>query len=184
MNRINYISDRVILVDNNDQEVGVMPKLEAHQKGLLHRAFSVFLFNSKGQLLLQQRAAEKYHSAGLWSNTCCSHPLPGEPTEDAATRKLLQEMGIKADLKPVFNFTYKVKVENELMEHEYDHVFFGNFDGLPVMNPDEVQNWKYISLKDLELQMILHPENYTEWLKLCFNQVMRHFNNQKKGWAA
>ncbi len=184
MNRINNINDHVILVDSNDHEIGVMPKLEAHQKGELHRAFSVFLFNSKGQLLLQQRAAEKYHSAGLWSNTCCSHPLPGEKIIDGGSRRLMEEMGISCELTPVFNFIYQVDLDNDLTEHEYDHVLFGNFDGLPLMDPDEVQNWKYISLRDLELQLILHPENYTEWLKLCFNKVVDHFNRTKKGIAA
>ena len=165
----------VILVDKNDTEIGVMPKLEAHQKGILHRAFSVFVFNSEGKVLMQQRAVDKYHSAGLWSNTCCSHPLPGETNNNAAGRRLMQEMGIDCKLKTAFSFIYKAELDNDLTEHEFDHVFFGNFDGVPKINTDEVQNYKYMSLTELELDLTIHPENYTEWLKLCIEKVSTYF---------
>jgi isopentenyl-diphosphate Delta-isomerase len=169
----------VVLVDKNDNEIGVMPKLEAHQKGVLHRAFSVFVFNSDGKILMQQRADGKYHSAGLWSNTCCSHPLPGESNNDAANRRLMQEMGITCTLTPIFSFIYKAELENDLIEHEFDHVFFGNFEGVPNINTDEVQNYKYMSLAELELDITIHPQNYTEWLKLCIEGVRTYYEYSK-----
>lgn len=158
--------EKVILVDENDLEIGTMEKLEAHQKGLLHRAFSVLLFNAKGELLLQKRAMHKYHSGGLWTNTCCSHPLPNEPMEVATRRKLLQEMGI--DLQPEFayKFKYRTELDNALTEHEYDHVFFGSFDGSPQINPEEVEDWRYASLEAVRADALLNPHQYTSWFRL------------------
>jgi len=161
--------EQVILVNESDQAIGTMEKMEAHEKGLLHRAFSILLFNSQGQLLLQKRAASKYHSAGLWTNTCCSHPLPGEAMEDAVKRKLNQEMGI--DLQPAFayKFIYKAALDNGLTEHELDHVFTGTFDGTPVINTAEVEAWKFIDLKALREDMEQHPEKFTFWFKLIID---------------
>lgn len=167
--------EEVILVDHEDRAISTMAKLDAHIEGKLHRAFSVFIFNSEGELLLQQRALSKYHSGGKWTNTCCSHPRPGEQTAEAAVRRLQEEMGMDCALKPVFAFCYKAEVENGLIEYEYDHVFFGKSDQLPVLNPIEVADFKYISMVDLELGLLEESEQYTEWLKICFKQVMEHF---------
>lgn len=179
MGSIDHSNDSVVLVDKYDTERGLMSKLEAHQKGELHRAFSVFIFNSDGKLLLQQRASGKYHSGGLWSNTCCSHPLPGEKIAEGASRRLMEEMGISCGLRSVFSFIYHVKLDNDLIEHEYDHVLFGNFDGSPKINIEEVQNWKYMSLEELEKDMMSNPTNYTEWLKLCIDRVKDHIEYSK-----
>lgn len=167
--------EEVILVDENDNPIGTMPKLEAHLKGELHRAFSVFIFNSSGALLLQQRALDKYHSAGKWTNTCCSHPRPGELTADAAKRRLKEEMGMECELRPVFSFAYRAEVENGLVENEYDHVYFGSSDTLPIPNPLEVADFKYISMEALELDLQNNKDIYTEWLKICFDQVMQQY---------
>ena len=164
----------LILVDENDNEVGSMEKLEAHKKALLHRAFSVFIFNSKGEFLLQQRADEKYHSPGLWSNTCCSHPLKGETVAGAVKRRLIQEMGMTPETNFTFSFIYKKEFDNGLTEHEFDHVYFGKSDQLPQPNPEEVKNWKYINLDDLKKDISSNPDNYTEWLKICFEKVLEH----------
>ncbi len=166
------MSDHVILVDHNDIEIGTMPKLEAHQKGVLHRALSVFIFNSKGEMLLQQRAFDKYHSGGLWSNACCSHPFPAEPTLNAAKRRLVEEMDIKAELDYIYSFIYKVKLDNDLYEHELDHVFFGISDEKPILNKMEAINWKYSSITDLLNDIEQNPSLYTEWLKISINNVV------------
>lgn len=166
------MTENVILVDKNDKEIGVMPKMQAHLSGALHRAFSIFIFNKKGQLLLQQRALNKYHSGGKWTNTCCSHPRIGEHIESAAHRRLLEEMGMKCELTYGFNFLYKADVENGLLEHEYDHVYFGFTDDLPVLNADEVAAYQYIHLEDLSEDLKNHPEKYTEWLKISLTQVL------------
>lgn len=168
------MNEQVILVDENDVPVGTMAKLEAHQKGLLHRAFSIFIFNSKGELLLQQRALDKYHSAGLWSNTCCSHPMPGESSEEAARRRLKEEMGLVCELKHAFSFLYKANFNNGLTEHEYDHVYFGTSDLLPVINKEEVNSWKYVSLTDLQNQIHESPGLYSAWLKDCLEKVRQY----------
>jgi isopentenyl-diphosphate delta-isomerase len=168
------MEERVILVDINDSSTGEMGKLEAHQKGELHRAFSIFIFNAHGELLLQQRAFNKYHSGGLWTNTCCSHQRPGEGNLDAANRRLMEEMGMKADLTEVFNFTYRAEFESGLIEHEFDHVFFGKSDLLPVINTDEVANYKYMKLDALKGDLIVRPEHYTPWLKICLDTVVDH----------
>jgi isopentenyl-diphosphate delta-isomerase len=158
--------EMVILVDEHDLATGTMEKMEAHRKGELHRAFSVLIFNTKGEMLLQKRAKNKYHSGGLWTNACCSHPLPGENIEAAARRRLQEEMGI--DLLPEFShkFIYKTKLDQDLIEHELDHVFIGTFNGVPEINKDEVEGWKFVSIDWLEKDMQQHPEAYTYWFRL------------------
>jgi isopentenyl-diphosphate delta-isomerase len=165
------MNDQVVLVNEDDVEIGLMPKLEAHQKGILHRAFSVFIFNSKGEMLLQQRAFGKYHSEGLWSNTCCSHPLPDESAHHGAVRRLQEEMGIHADLRFLFSFQYHVNLENGLTENELDHVFWGISDARPDINTDEVSNFRYMKIQDIKAGMLAHPDQYTEWFKICLAEV-------------
>ena len=169
--------EKVILVDKNDNEVGTMEKQEAHVKGLLHRAFSVFIFNNKNELLLQRRAVNKYHSGGLWTNTCCSHPRQNEKTEDAAKRRLLEEMGMRSTLKKQFDFVYKAKLDNNLYEHEFDHVFFGFTNDLPIINPEEVEEYTYKTLEDIGNEMKAIPDKYTEWFKICFREVVNSHRN-------
>ncbi len=159
--------EQVILVDEQDNEVGVMEKMQAHVEGRLHRAVSVFLFNAKNEMLLQQRAFSKYHSGGLWSNTCCSHPAPGEKVADAAVRRLGEEMGMNCPLQISFTFIYKAHLDHGLTEFEYDHVFTGITDQQPIPNPDEVTAWKYMSRERLLADMLLNPQDYTEWFKIC-----------------
>jgi len=163
--------ESVILVDEKDIEVGVMEKMEAHLTGTLHRAISVFVFNTNGNFLLQQRAYEKYHSGGKWSNTCCSHPRPGERLIDAANRRLKEEMGIYCKLTYWFSFTYRAELDHGLIEHEYDHVFMGVCDEQPTPSPVEVAAFKYISAEDLELDMQQNPAQYSEWFKLCIERI-------------
>jgi isopentenyl-diphosphate delta-isomerase len=170
--------DEVILVDKDDNEIGTMEKLEAHEKALLHRAFSVYLVNKNGDLLLQRRALDKYHSGGLWTNTCCSHPKPGETGTQAAIRRLKEEMGISAPLTHLFHFIYKVDFGNGLTEHELDHVFIGTFEGEPIPDPDEAMDWKYIPAADLAIDVKENPQNYTEWFKLSYETVLIHTQNQ------
>jgi isopentenyl-diphosphate Delta-isomerase len=158
--------EEIILVDEQDNAIGTMEKVEAHRKGILHRAFSVVLFNSIGELLLQKRASNKYHSGGLWTNTCCSHPLPDEAIGDAAERRLRYEMGINLKPEFAFKFIYKTPLDNSLIEHELDHVFIGTFDGSPVINKDEVSEWKFMSLSELKNDMEHSPEVYTVWFRL------------------
>lgn len=165
------IENEVILVDANDQAIGTMEKMEAHRKALLHRAISVFIFNEKGEWLLQQRTHEKYHSKGLWTNTSCSHPSPGEDSLAAANRRLCEEMGMKAELKEIFSFTYQQELENGLTEHEFDHVFVGHSDDIPQLNPDEVMDYKYMSTSDLLSDVAKHPKQYTAWFKLIYKRV-------------
>ena len=169
------MSDQVVLVNEKDDEVGLMEKLEAHEKGLLHRAISVFVFNSRGELLLQQRALGKYHGGGLWTNTCCSHPLPGESASDAARRRLRQEMGI--DLAPTFShtFLYRADVGNGLWEHELDHVFTGSFDGVPVPDPDEAMDWRWVDMGTLRTEIRDRPERFTIWLRHILNDPAFRF---------
>jgi len=161
--------EQVILVDTRDNEIGTMEKMEAHKKGELHRAFSILLFDRSGKVLLQKRSQNKYHSRGLWTNTCCSHPQPGEALEDAARRRLREEMGI--DLQPTFSysFIYRANLDPDLIEHELDHVFVGSFSGPPVVNKKEVEEWKYVELGWLKEDIVLHPESYTIWFKLIVN---------------
>ena len=160
--------EKVILVDKNDNQVGLMPKLEAHEKGLLHRAFSIFIFNSRYELLLQKRASSKYHSGGLWTNTCCSHPREGEDTLDAANRRLDEEMGIKTSLRKVYDFIYKAELDNQLTEHEFDHVFYGVCDRDPILNKDEAEDFKWVDMETLNNDIIKNGNNYTVWFKIAF----------------
>ena len=169
--------EEVILVNEQDQQIGIMEKMAAHIVPRLHRAFSIFIFNSKGELLLQQRALTKYHSPGLWTNTCCSHPRQGESLEKATTRRLMEEMGMSCDMHEVFTFIYKAPVGLGLIEHEFDHVWFGHSDDTPVINPDEVASFKYMSLDDIAVDMKTHPELYTEWFKISFEEIVRHSEN-------
>ncbi len=167
-------NEEVILVDTEDNEIGVMEKMEAHLKGELHRAFSIFIFNSKGEILIQKRASKKYHSGGLWSNTCCSHPREGEKTLEAAHRRLKEEMGMKTKLEHAFSFRYKAELDKGLIEHELDHVFIGYSNDLPIINLEEVESYCYISLELLQIGLSKHMDEYTEWLKICFNQLINH----------
>ncbi len=161
----------VILVDEQDRPTGTMEKMEVHQKAILHRAFSVFIFNDKGEMLLQKRAGKKYHSGGLWTNTCCSHPQPGEDTMEAANKRLQEEMGFSTPLKKAFTFLYKAPFENGLTEHEYDHVFIGNFTGLINPDPDEVEDYCYQSLEELKQSMQTQPGHFTEWFKIALPKL-------------
>jgi isopentenyl-diphosphate delta-isomerase len=173
------MSEKVVLVNNEDHPIGVMDKLEAHEKGLLHRAFSVFIFNSKNELLMQRRALEKYHSGGLWTNTCCSHPRPGEELEAAAKRRLKEEMGLKSEVGHLFSFIYKISFADGLTEHELDHVFLGYSNEIPSINKSEVAEWQYKSLVDLRSDIALNPSHYTEWLKISFERIFDHVNKNK-----
>ncbi|MAI23666.1 MAG: isopentenyl-diphosphate delta-isomerase [Crocinitomicaceae bacterium] len=164
-------TDMVVLVDPNDKEIGMMEKMEAHEKGLLHRAFSLFIFNSKGEWLLQQRAWGKYHSPGLWTNACCSHPRQGETSQAAAMRRLQEEMGMYCQARPVFQFLYRSEFSNTLIEHELDHVLIGYSDTAPKPNPKEVAGYRYVSLADLEYELKLYPTNFTVWFRICFQEV-------------
>lgn len=165
------IIDYVILVDEQDNDIGVMEKIKAHQEGLLHRAFSVFIFNHKDELLLQQRSLSKYHSAGLWTNTCCSHPRPNETIKDAANRRLYEEMGMSCDLKIKTNFIYKTPFENGLTEHEFDYVLVGNTNQNPHINKEEVENYKWMSIADIKKDIISNPNQYTSWFKIALEKV-------------
>ena len=161
--------ENVILVDEKDNQVGLMPKLEAHQKGLLHRAFSVFIFNSDYKLLLQKSASSKYHSGGLWTNTCCSHPRDGEDIIDAANRRLNEEMGIKTSLRKVFDFIYTAKLDNNLIENEFDHVFYGVYDIDPIINKDEAEDFKWVDMETLKNDIENNKDQYTVWFKIAFD---------------
>jgi isopentenyl-diphosphate delta-isomerase len=165
--------EKVILVDSNDLQTGLAGKMEAHRQGWLHRAFSVFLFNSNNELLLHQRAIEKYHSAGLWTNTCCSHPRPGESIEAAAHRRLAEEMGISVPLTKLFHFTYRAELEGGLIEHEFDHVFFGRYGGIPSPDPVEVADWKYLGIPAIKKELEQDPQRYTSWFRICFEEAVK-----------
>ncbi|MES2679084.1 MAG: isopentenyl-diphosphate Delta-isomerase [Bacteroidota bacterium] len=165
------MTEQVILVDEFDKPLGSMEKMEAHRKGVLHRAFSVFIFNSKGQMLLQQRAFDKYHSGGLWTNTCCSHPRPGEQTRTAAERRLKEEMGMELALDFKTNFTYKAVFSNSLTEHEFDHVFTGTSDSEPLINKDEVESYQWLSLDDIKKHIASDPGKFTEWFKIAIEKL-------------
>lgn len=157
----------IVLVNEQDEAIGTMEKMETHRKALLHRAFSVFLFNSKGEMLLQRRALSKYHSGGLWTNACCSHPYPSETPEEAAKRRLQEELGFVTEIKPAFTFIYKAALDNELTEYEYDHVFVGQYEGLVQINEDEVGDYCYRDMDDLKKHVAHHPAQYTEWFKIA-----------------
>ncbi|MDX1544044.1 MAG: isopentenyl-diphosphate Delta-isomerase [Christiangramia sp.] len=162
--------EKVILVNEKDQQIGLMEKIEAHEKALLHRAFSVFVFNENNELMIQQRAFSKYHSPGLWTNTCCSHQREGETNIEAGKRRLQEEMGFTTSLKDTISFIYKAPFDNGLTEHEFDHILVGKFDGVPDLNPDEVAAWKWVSLEDLKEDMKKNPHIYTEWFKIIFDK--------------
>lgn len=162
----------VVLVDVEDNVLGTMEKMEAHEKALLHRAFSVFLFNKKGEMLLQQRAFSKYHSGGLWTNACCSHPREGESYIDAAHRRLMEEMGFDCAIEKAFHFVYKKELDKGLTEHELDHVFIGEYEGEINFNPEEVNDYKYISQDLLMEDLEKNPDKYTEWFKICLKEVL------------
>ncbi|RYE41522.1 MAG: isopentenyl-diphosphate Delta-isomerase [Sphingobacteriales bacterium] len=170
------MSDNVVLVDLEDNVIGTMQKMEAHVKGKLHRAFSVFIFNTKGELLLQQRALGKYHSGGKWTNTCCSHPRLGEDTLEAANRRLDEEMAMTCELKHVFSFVYCADMPEGISENEYDHVFFGVSDQLPYPDPEEVEGYRYVDMNVLKTEIESNPDDYTAWLKICFERVMDSYN--------
>ena len=158
--------EEVILVDSEDFAIGRMEKMEAHEKGLLHRAFSILIFNEKGEMLLQQRATEKYHSPGLWTNACCSHPRPNESNLDAAYRRLKEEMGMQTSMEEIFKFTYRAELEDGLIEHEIDHVFYGISNENPNINLDEVMDYKWIDFLELQNHIALYPKKYTAWFNL------------------
>src|SRR5687767_5433923 len=165
--------NEVILVDKNDTPVGSMDKIEAHKKALLHRAFSVFIFNSKGEMLLQQRADTKYHSAGLWTNACCSHPAPGEDTSTAASRRLKEELGFTTPLTKAFTFSYRTDFENGLTENEFDHVFTGVYDGRIVADRDEVKDYQYMPMDEIERSVTDSPGKFTSWFIIAFPRIKR-----------
>jgi isopentenyl-diphosphate delta-isomerase len=169
--------EQVIIVDKDDCEIGVMEKMEAHKQAVLHRAFSVFLFNPQGKMLLQQRALTKYHSAGLWTNTCCSHPRPGEILENAVLRRLIEEMGIATKVFKAFDFIYQAELTDNLNEYEFDHVFVGNYDADVRPNHLEVANFVYQSIEEVEANLQSHPEKYTVWFKIAFPKVVAWYQS-------
>lgn len=171
--------EKVILVDREDNPVGMLPKMEAHEKGVLHRAFSVFILNQKGELMLQQRALHKYHSPALWTNTCCSHQREGEENLQAGTRRLEEEMGFSVPLEELFSFIYKAPFDNGLTEHELDHVMLGYYEGIPEINSDEVNAWKWMSLNEIASDLTVNPESYTVWFKIIFERFFNHIKSTK-----
>jgi len=172
------VKEEVILVDVNDTPLGLMDKMEAHEKGLLHRAFSVFVINSNNELLLQQRAFSKYHSGGLWTNTCCSHPRNGESNLEAAHRRLQEEMGFDCTLTKLLDFVYRAELDKGLTEHEFDHVFIGKWQGEPKINPLEVAAFKWMDVYKLEKDILDNPSNYTEWFKIIYQKFLEHVRHE------
>ncbi len=168
--------EQVILVNEKDEQIGLMPKMEAHEKALLHRAFSVFIFNDKNELMLQQRALTKYHSPGLWTNTCCSHQREGESNIQAGKRRLFEEMGFMVDLQESISFIYKAPFDNGLTEHEFDHIMIGSYNDEPIINFEEVASWKWMTLEAVKNDMLKNPELYTEWFKIIFDKFYEHIN--------
>lgn len=168
------MEEKIVLITSEDEVLGLMEKMQAHENGLLHRAFSVFLFNDKHEMLLQQRSSEKYHSPGKWTNACCSHPRINETYLEGAQRRLQEELGISCDLEEKFHFIYRAEVGNGLVEHELDHVFIGKYQGDFQLNPEEVAQVRYISEKDLDEAIKNHPEEYTEWFKIILNEYKHH----------
>lgn len=171
--------ERVILVNSQDEEIGTMPKMEAHEKAVLHRAFSVFIMNEKGETMLQQRAADKYHSPLLWTNACCSHQRVGETNIEAGKRRLIEEMGFETNLKELFSFVYKAPFDNGLTEHEFDHVMVGNYNDNPSINEEEVAAWKWMKLADVKDDILNSPERYTAWFKIIFDKFHDHIKQVK-----
>lgn len=173
------IEEQVILVNEQDEPIGLMNKMEAHEKAVLHRAFSVFILNDKNEVMLQQRAHHKYHSPLLWTNTCCSHQRAGETNIKAGKRRLFEEMGFQTELKELFHFIYKAPFDNGLTEHELDHVMIGYYNDAPVINPDEVEHWKWMSIEAIKEDMKQHPETYTVWFKIIFDEFYHYLEDHK-----
>lgn len=171
--------EMVILVDENDQPIGTMEKIEAHEKAVLHRAFSVFIINQKGEIMLQQRASHKYHSPLLWTNTCCSHQRVGETNLEAGKRRLQEEMGFEVSLKELFHFIYKAPFDNGLTEHELDHVMIGYYNREPNINPEEVESWKWMGIEDIRKDMTENPEIYTVWFKIIFDEFYHYIESHQ-----
>lgn len=176
---LRVVEEKVILVDTNDNPIGLMNKLEAHEKAVLHRAFSVFILNDNNELMLQQRAQHKYHSPLLWTNTCCSHQRENETNIQAGTRRLREEMGFETELKEMFHFIYKAPFDNGLTEHELDHVMIGYYNKMPDINKDEVESWKWMKIEDVKNDMITNKEQYTIWFKIIFEEFYHHFDDNK-----
>jgi isopentenyl-diphosphate Delta-isomerase len=172
---------QVILVDDNDNPVGTSEKMQAHIEGLLHRAFSVFIFNEKGEMLLQQRALDKYHSGGLWTNACCSHPAPGEDTQAAAIRRLQEEMGFQTSIEKIFDFVYKADFDIGLTEYEFDHVFVGQYDGIVDFNKEEVMNTCYQNIFEISSLLQTNPQKYTAWFHIAFPKIEKWWNKKYGG---
>lgn len=170
------MKEKVILVNEKDEQIGVMEKIEAHEKALLHRAFSVFVYNDKNEVMLQKRAEGKYHSPGLWTNTCCSHQHEGESNIEAGKRRLQEEMGFQTDLRDSISFIYKAPFDNGLTEHEFDHILIGKFNGEPDLNPEEVAEWKWMGLEDLKGDLRENPSKYTAWFKIIFDKYYKHIS--------
>lgn len=170
--------EQVVLVNELDQEIGLMEKMEAHEKALLHRAFSVFVFNDQGALLLQQRAFSKYHSGGLWTNTCCSHPRPNETVLDAANRRLVEEMGFNTKLDKIFDFVYQASFSNGLTEHEFDHVFIGHYNGAITPDPNEVHAYEYRTMESIQASLDAKEGLFTAWFEIIFPKMMDWWKNQ------
>jgi isopentenyl-diphosphate delta-isomerase len=173
--------EKVILVDTNDEAIGLMEKMAAHEQALLHRAFSVFILNDNNEIMLQQRAAQKYHSPLLWTNTCCSHQRDGESNIEAGKRRLMEEMGFSTELEELFSFIYKAPFDNGLTEHELDHVMIGYFNGEPQVNPEEVKDWKWMKPVAIRNDMRTHPERYTVWSRIIFEKFYDHIIQIKSG---
>ncbi|KAF2519740.1 isopentenyl-diphosphate Delta-isomerase [Flavobacterium salilacus subsp. salilacus] len=171
--------EKVILVNEKDEQIGLMPKMEAHEKALLHRAFSVFILNSKNEIMLQQRAAQKYHSPLLWTNTTCSHQREGETNLQAGNRRLMEEMGIQTELKELFSFIYKAPFDNGLTEHELDHVMIGYYDDTPNINKEEAESWKWMGIEAVKEDMKANPDIYTAWFKIIFDEFYHYLEEHK-----
>ncbi len=172
------MEEKVILVNQKDEPIGLMPKMEAHEKAVLHRAFSVFIMNTKGETMLQQRASDKYHSPLLWTNTCCSHQRDGESNTQAGKRRLMEEMGFKVELKELFSFIYKAPFDNGLTEHELDHVMIGYYDDKPIINKEEVENWKWMKPSAIKQDISKRPEAYTAWFKIIFDKFYDYISKE------
>ncbi len=171
--------EQVILVNERNEQIGTMSKMEAHEKGVLHRAFSVFIMNDKGETMLQQRAADKYHSPLLWTNTCCSHQRVGESNIQAGKRRLKEEMGFVTELEDFFSFIYKAPFDNGLTEHELDHVMMGSYSKDPILNKEEVAAWKWMKPEDVKFDISKHPEKYTVWFKIIFEKFYHHITKSR-----
>ena len=163
-------SEEVVLINSNDEAIGTMEKIQAHREGLLHRAFSVLILNDIGEMLIHQRTPEKYHSGGAWSNACCGHPRPGESSQQAAERRLHEEMGFTVPLKKLYHFTYRTDLGNGLTEHEFDHVYLGVYNDIPVPNPNEVAAWRYVSIDRLQQELKMQPEQFSFWFRLIMSE--------------